>query len=158
VGGTIRGYWYTHGYVRTSSTAYSLRNARDLQVHLTNDAVQKYCDSYGKFEPGNKLSYDDLEKYIARQSRKDGMGRIISFQAEILPKMKEIALDALRATYHLLDPLRRHHNFEVLGLDFMIDDTYRPLLIEVNTNPCLELSCPLLETIIPPLIENTLRY
>ena len=40
----------------------------------------------------------------------------------------------------------------------MIDDQYVPYLIEVNTNPCLELSCPLLEAIIPNLIENTLRY
>lgn len=72
--------------------------------------------------------------------------------------MREIGLDALRATYHLLDPQRNHHNFELLGLDFMIDDAYRPLLIEVNTNPCLELSCPLLESIIPPLFENILRY
>jgi hypothetical protein len=40
----------------------------------------------------------------------------------------------------------------------MIDDCYTPYLIEVNTNPCLELSCPLLEGIIPQLIENTLKY
>ena len=39
----------------------------------------------------------------------------------------------------------------------MIDDNYRVWLIEVNTNPCLELSSPLLSKIIPMMIENTLR-
>jgi tubulin polyglutamylase TTLL1 len=150
--GSMRGYWYAEGYVRTSSSPYSLKNNKDLFVHLTNDAVQKNADNYGKYENGNKLSYDELEKYIAKISRKEDKGRTVSFNCEILPRMKEIALDALRATFHLLDRNRRHHNFELLGLDFMIDDQYRPFLIEVNTNPCLELSCPLLESIIPPLI------
>ncbi len=40
----------------------------------------------------------------------------------------------------------------------MIDDTFNVWLIEVNSNPCLELSCPLLATIIPNLIENVLEY
>ena len=26
-------------------------------IHLTNDAVQKKAEDYGKFEAGNKLSY-----------------------------------------------------------------------------------------------------
>lgn len=46
---------------------------------------------------------------------------------------------------------------EVFGLDFMIDDEFRLYLIEVNTNPCLELSCPLLARLIPTLIENALK-
>ena len=29
-------------------------------VHLTNDAVQKKSEDYGKFEPGNKLSYAEF--------------------------------------------------------------------------------------------------
>ena len=41
-GGSIKAYWYEHGYVRTSSSAYSLRNRKDLFVHLTNDAIQKF--------------------------------------------------------------------------------------------------------------------
>lgn len=35
--------------------------------------------------------------------------------------MKEFATEAVRSTYSILDPNRRNHNFELLGLDFMID-------------------------------------
>lgn len=34
-------------------------------IHLTNDAVQKKDDSYGKYEKGNKVSYDEIDRYIA---------------------------------------------------------------------------------------------
>ena len=44
----------------------------------------------------------------------------------------------------VLDPKRFENNFEIFGLDFMIDDRLKPWLIEVNTNPCLELNCALL--------------
>lgn len=33
-------------------------------MHLTNDAVQKRLDDYGKFESGNKLSYAEFQKYL----------------------------------------------------------------------------------------------
>jgi len=41
VAGSIKAYWYECGYVRTSSSTYSLKNRKDLFVHLTNDAIQK---------------------------------------------------------------------------------------------------------------------
>lgn len=59
------------------------------------------------------------------------------FFDSILPQMKELATDAVKATYFLLDPRRRQHNFELLGMDFMIDQSLKPWLIEINTNPCL---------------------
>jgi tubulin monoglycylase TTLL3/8 len=37
----------------------------------------------------------------------------------------------------------------------MIDENFRVYLIEVNTNPCLEISCPLLARIIPEVVDNT---
>jgi tubulin polyglutamylase TTLL1 len=37
-------------------------------------------------------------------------------------------------------------------MDFMIDEDFHPWLIEINTNPCLELSCPLLGRIIPGMV------
>ena len=39
----------------------------------------------------------------------------------------------------------------------MIDQAHSVWLIECNSNPCLELSCPLLGKIIPPMVENTFK-
>lgn len=39
----------------------------------------------------------------------------------------------------------------------MIDNKFNLWLIEVNTNPCLELSSKLLERLIPQMAEHTLR-
>jgi len=39
----------------------------------------------------------------------------------------------------------------------MFDDDFKPYLIEVNTNPCLELSSPLLARLIPNMLENAFR-
>lgn len=39
----------------------------------------------------------------------------------------------------------------------MIDDNFKVFLIEVNTNPCLELSSPLLARLIPSMLENAIR-
>ena len=72
--------------------------------------------------------------------------------------MKKIATDAIRACSGSIDPTRMESNFEIFGLDFMIDENYKLYLIEINTNPCLELSCPLLSGIIPRFIETTLEY
>jgi hypothetical protein len=33
-------------------------------IHLTNDAVQKHSEQYGKYESGNKLSFNDFNKYV----------------------------------------------------------------------------------------------
>ena len=39
----------------------------------------------------------------------------------------------------------------------MIDRDFKPWLIEINTNPCLDCVCPLLERIIPYMVEQSLK-
>ncbi len=39
----------------------------------------------------------------------------------------------------------------------MIDDEFKPYLIEMNTNPCLELSCSYLARLIPLMIESAVK-
>lgn len=51
----------------------------------------------------------------------------------------------------------KEHTFELLGYDFMIDENLQPWLIEINTNPCLETGCEILNDIIPAMLENALK-
>jgi len=51
----LKGFWYKDGYIRTSSKDFSLKNMNNRLIHLTNDAVQKKSDDYGKFEASNKV-------------------------------------------------------------------------------------------------------
>lgn len=48
INGQLKGYWYIEGYVRTTSSEYSL-DISASSVHLTNDAIQKYLPGYGKY-------------------------------------------------------------------------------------------------------------
>jgi tubulin--tyrosine ligase len=41
------------------------------------------------------------------------------------------------STSLFLDAEKHQNNFEIFGLDFMIDEDFKVWLIEVNTNPCL---------------------
>ena len=51
-------------------------------VHFTNDSVQCESDDYGKYEPGNKLSYADLQKYFDYEHAE------YPFYGKIVTKMK----------------------------------------------------------------------
>ena len=64
INGHIKGYFYDEGYIRTSCKEYTLKNLSNKAIHLTNDAVQQKLEEYGKYEPGNKLSFADLQKYL----------------------------------------------------------------------------------------------
>ncbi len=39
--GVLKAYWYPEGYIRTSSSQFTLKRGSNLFVHLTNDAIQK---------------------------------------------------------------------------------------------------------------------
>lgn len=153
INGNLWGYWYKDGYIRTSWKEFSLKNVTNKFIHLTNDAIQKKADNYGKFEPGNKMSYTEFQKHFD-QNFPD---LDISMESKIVPQMKKIATDSIKATFRQLDKNGRHHTFEVFGYDFMVEETQTVKLIEVNTNPCLELSSNYLSRIIPAMIDNLIK-
>ena len=71
--------------------------------------------------------------------------------------MKEISLDAIKSSFLKLSPQRLKHNFEIFGLDFMIDSDFKPWLIEINTNPCLKTDSPIVARLIPQMLDQALR-
>ncbi|CAD8134459.1 unnamed protein product [Paramecium octaurelia] len=149
----IRAYWYEEGYLRTSSEEFDIKDVSNQYVHLTNDAIQKYSEAYGKYENGNKLSFAEFQRYLDKWHNNDHF----DFYKDLYPQLKVITLNAIKSVYHKIEPFKKNYNFEIFGLDFMIDEKFKPYLIEINTNPCLELSSPLLGRIIPAMVENAFR-
>ena len=145
-----QGYFYHDGYLRTSSKEFSLRNSNKF-VHLTNDAVQKKSEDYGKFEHGNKLSYPEFQKYLETNHSN------VDFYRDLWPQIRRLVTISYEATAPVLDPMHRKHCFEVLGYDFMVDEQFKVWLIEVNTNPCLALSSAYLARLIPAMLDNAFR-
>jgi hypothetical protein len=56
-------YLFREGYLRTSSEEFALDDFNPF-VHLTNNAVQINNAKYGLFEPGNHLSFRQLETLL----------------------------------------------------------------------------------------------
>ncbi|CAD8142301.1 unnamed protein product [Paramecium pentaurelia] len=148
INGNQKGYWYTEGYVRTSSKEFSMKNLTNKMIHLTNDAVQKKGEDYGKYEKGNKVSFEEFAVYI------ENLGGDFT---KIYQKMKQMATDQFRAVYGKMDQNKKENTFEIFGLDFMIDDSFKVLMIEANTNPSIEICCPLLSKLIPQMLDNAFK-
>jgi glutathione synthase/RimK-type ligase-like ATP-grasp enzyme len=51
----------------------------------------------------------------------------------------------------------RKYCFEIFGFDFILDDEQEVWLIEVNTNPCIEESSPLLKMYIPRMLDDAFK-
>ena len=153
INGFIQAYYYQDGYIRTSCKEYNPKILDNKYIHLTNDAVQKKSEDYGKYEYANKMSYQEFQRYLDNHRPKV----YLNFFEDIIPKMKKMVKDTILAVHRKLDFRKRAHCFEIYGYDFLLDDHLKPWLIEVNTNPCLELSSGLLATIIPAMVENAFR-
>ncbi len=45
-------------------------------------------------------------------------------------------IDSIKSIKGKITPIK--HTFELLGYDFILDEDLNTVMIEVNTNPCLE--------------------
>lgn len=144
-------YVYLQGYIRTSSEPYSLSESEinNKFIHLTNNAVQKEGNLYGKYELGNQISFQDFVKYLKINEKSANFSEIL----QEIYKIIEISVNAVKDK---LNPRGRIYCFEIFGYDFILDKYFKPWLIEVNTNPCLELSSPLLSQLIPRMLQDSL--
>lgn len=51
----------------------------------------------------------------------------------------------MNSVQEMFNKKHRNYCFEIFGYDFIVDEDFKVWLIEVNTNPCIELSSPLLK-------------
>jgi tubulin monoglycylase TTLL3/8 len=56
-----------------------------------------------------------------------------------------------------MDSNRINNTFELFGYDYMLDDELNTYLIEINNNPDISTCCPLLNKLIPAMVDNVFR-
>ena len=66
-------------------------------VHLTNDAVQKRGEGYGKFEKGNKVSYEEFSKMFTEFKNNviNLLSAINKYRGNLLSEIENNMLDLL---------------------------------------------------------------
>jgi hypothetical protein len=80
-----------------------------------------------------------------------------SIRKDIYQKIKYLVKVFSLAGKDKLNMNERKFSFEIFGCDFLIDNNFDVVLIEVNTNPGLEESSELLRLLVSRMIEDTLR-
>ena len=145
-------YFYKHGYLRTSSAEYNLRDKNNY-VHLTNQCLQVKGEGYAQHEEGNTLNYDDLQKYLD-----DNYGQYnLNVHKDFIPRIKDIIIDVFLSVRKKMNANSRENCFELFGFDFLLDEDFRIWLIEVNYNPFLGTPNEYMKVLVPNMIEDMLK-
>ena len=144
-------YMFEEGHLKCCSLNYNL-NSNNTFCHLTNYSFQKYSSNFGKYEFGNEVSFLDFQKNIDSNYEKK-----VNFKNDIIPKIKEIIKFTFESVKNKINPMDRKYTFEIFGFDFMLDCNFEPFLIEVNSNPGLEESSPLIKMLVPRMLDDALR-
>ena len=144
-------YMFEEGHLKCCSINYKL-NSDNTFCHLTNYSFQKYNSNFGKYEFGNEVSFEDFQKNIDYNYDKK-----VNFKIDVLPKIKDIIKFTFESVKNKINPLDRKYTFEIFGFDFMLDCNFQPFLIEVNSNPGLEESSPLIKMLVPRMLDDALR-
>ena len=144
-------YIFKEGHLKATSYKYSLEN-KDFFVHLTNYSVQKYSNNFAKFEVGNEISFNEFQFSLLKDYNLN-----IDVRKDIINKIKKIVEISMKAVKKSININNRKGCFEIFGYDFMLDIDLNPYLIEINTNPGLEISSPLISKLVPRLIDDAFR-
>ena len=143
-------YVFKEGHLKACSEPFNI-NSEDLYVHLTNYSVQKHNANFSKIEIGNEISF----KLFQDDLNKKNTGK--NFKRDIYPKILKIIAITANSCKNKINILNRNNCFEIFGYDFILDENYEPFLLEVNTNPGLEESSPLIKMLVPRMIDDAFR-
>ncbi|XP_029466891.1 probable tubulin polyglutamylase TTLL9 [Rhinatrema bivittatum] len=142
----LRAWLYRDGFARFSNTRFTLASIGDHYIHLTNVAVQKTAPDYDP-EKGCKWMIQQLRQYLTAKHGPDMVERL--FQ-----EMDNIFIKSLQSVQKVI--INDKHCFELYGYDILIDQHFKPWLLEVNASPSLtassqedyKLKCRLLEDVL----------
>ena len=143
-------YFFREGHLKASSELYNL-NDNNRFIHITNYSLQKKSSKFEIYEEGNEISYNDFKKYLISKNiplyNFDNMIKQMKLLVEI--SMKAVGKKLLKTNPVL--------SFEIFGYDFIIDNEFKPWILEINNNPGLVISSPVIQKIIPRMLDDAFR-
>ena len=143
-------YFFKEGHLKGSSELYNL-NDNNKFIYITNYSLQKKSSKFETYEEGNEISYNDFKKFLISQNISlDNFNNIIN-QMKLLV---EISMKAVGKKLLKTNPVL---SFEIFGYDFIIDNEFKPWILEINNNPGLAISSPVIEKIIPRMLDDAFR-
>ena len=143
-------YIFKQGHLKATCAEYDIDSSSPF-IHLTNYSVQKHTVDFSKKEIGNEISYQDFQDELDKKNT----GK--NFLKDIYPKIVYIIRLAIGSSKSNINHLNRNNAFEIFGCDFILDEKYKPYLLEINMNPGLEISSPLISKLVPRMVDDALK-
>ncbi|XP_067873177.1 uncharacterized protein [Heterodontus francisci] len=145
--------FFRHGYAKLTCNEYN-PNSDDLTDHLTNQFIQKKNPLYNEMKEDTIWSMERLNDYInekymeAKHLPKDWVFTVFT------KRMQQIMTQCFIATKARLGSKLGY--FDLLGCDIMIDENFKVWLLEINSNPSLQINCEILKSVIPKVMNEAL--
>lgn len=144
-------------YCRLSVEEYSGADMGNLAAHLTNQSVQKKHPRYKQMQEETTWTMAQLNDYINGTDTLREAAGCRDWALDVLPvKIQAIMKHVLGAIEGNGSLVEKIGVFDLLGLDFMVDEAFNVWLIEVNTNPALHTNCSALKAVIPPTVKSAI--
>ena len=162
----LRIFIYKEGLARLATEPYvppATHNLKDQFIHLTNYAINKdsgdfvFNDNAEDASVGHKRSLTFVWKYIDEHGGNSNelQKRIHDVIVKTLCSVQPQLADSYRGCQPLDD--RNDKCFEILGFDILIDDNFKPWLLEVNHSPSFTTDTPFDERIKSELLTDTIN-
>lgn len=143
-------YIFRECYVRLSAAVFDMAKINEKFVHLTNNALQKYCEQYDEDE--TLKSTQDLEAFVKESVRPD-----YSFKRDTWTKIRRLVKIVHNCCTKGINVNNKKLSFEIFGFDFMIDESFGVWLIETNTNPSITTPGIILKAYVPRMINDAFK-
>uniref|UniRef100_A0A3Q2DNT8 Tubulin tyrosine ligase like 10 n=1 Tax=Cyprinodon variegatus TaxID=28743 RepID=A0A3Q2DNT8_CYPVA len=145
--------FFRHGYVRLTCDVYDPMS-NNLSTHLTNQYVQKKHPHYSELKEDTVWSMESFNTYVnLRFQVAKGLPRDWVLGA-FARRMQQIMTQCFFAVKDKLDC--RPGFFDLIGCDFLVDESFKVWLLEMTCNPALNADCEVLKEVIPRTVSETL--
>ena len=143
-------FFCREGHLKGCSEFYNIDDTNKF-IHITNYSFQKNSSNFERFEIGNEISYNDFKKFMIKECIP-----LEKFD-KMIEHMKFLIQISLKAVSKKLTKVSPVLCFEIFGYDFIVDNEFRPWILEINDNPGLCISSPVIAKIIPRMLDDAFR-